>query len=476
MKKVLAIFLAVLFVTLPLAVSAENVYGDMDGNGVVDSVDVIKLARHIGLWSGYESVNETLADVNGDGKITLLDNIVLARHWAGWRSYAELPYKGDVKGFIDENITIRGNLNNVYNKLNSDEKVVVTYLGGSVTAGFGATSYEPDGPSWRGRTFAWLQKNFPDASLVHNNVAIGSTGSHLGAYRTQLDVIDKNTDLLFIEFCVNDVYCGTADAGLATLFYEQIIRQVREALPECEIIAVFTRDIYSVATKGKTSIAKTHDAVCAKYGVTSIDVGHELSQVLNYSKDNWSSYVKDEVHPLDAGYEIYADLIIKYLEKYLADKEVVSNYSNKIVNYTPPVDYVDARNATTKLETVQLNTTKVFESSTNINVDSSTRYDASNLTGYIYPTSADNEVVFKFTGTAVDILASEQYIEYSIDGGATVKKQLTKSAPPYTPYVLIDGLEPKEHTLKIKFLGSSGTGDISSSNKILAFFVRGIKE
>lgn len=477
MKKVLALFLAVLFVMAPLAVSAESVYGDVDENGAVNSVDVIKLARHLAGWGGYESVNETFADVNGDSALTPLDNIVLSRHWAGWSAYGILPFTGEIvqKEIIDENITVRSDLSNVYNKLTSDEEVVVTYLGGSVTYGFGTNT--PEQTSWRALTYKWLTDNFPDANLKQNNVAIGGTGSHLGAFRTQLDVIDKNTDLLFVEFCVNDSYCGTAKAGLATLFYEQIIRQVREELPDCQVIAVFTRDIYSVATHGKTSIARMHDAVCERYGITSIDVGHELSQALNYSSADWDMYFDndDVVHPADGGYKVYADLIIKYLDKYLADEDVVAEYTSEIVEYAMPEGYSDARNATTKLETVQLDSTSVLYSSKGIGVNSTAKYQASNLTGYIYPTAADNEVVFKFTGTAVDILASSQYIEYSIDGGKPVTKKFNADVDPNPPFYLVDGLEPTEHTLKIKFLGSNGTGDVSSSNMIRAFFVRGIK-
>ncbi len=474
MKKVLALFLAVLFVLTPVAVSAETIYGDVDGNGKVTSADVATLARHIAQWTGYETVDETIADVNGDGSVTPLDSIILTRHWAGWSAYATLPYAGEVKGVLDENITVRSDLSNVYNKLTTGEEVVVTYLGGSVTYGFGTST--PEQTSWRALTYNWLTTNFPNANLKQNNVAIGGTGSHLGAFRTQVDVIDKNTDLLFVEFCVNDSYCGTAKEGLATFYYEQIVRQVRENLPECQIISIFTRDFYSVATKGKTSVARMHDAVCEKYGITSIDVGHELSQALGYSSADWDLYFdnNDVVHPADGGYKVYGDLIIKYLSEYLANEDIVSEYSNEIVNYTMPVGYADTRNATAKLETVQLKTKDVLYSSKGIGVDSSTKHNASNLTGYIYPTSADNEVVFKFTGTAVDLFANAQYIEYSIDGGSAVTQQIVSRDDGVFP--LIDGLKPTEHTLKIKFLGKTGTGDISSSNMIKAFLVRGIKD
>jgi len=67
-------------------------FGDVDVDGKVDSIDVIKLARHLATWTGYENINMTNADVDGDGEITVSDSAILARHWAGWIKYQDLPY------------------------------------------------------------------------------------------------------------------------------------------------------------------------------------------------------------------------------------------------------------------------------------------------------------------------------------------------------------------------------------------------
>lgn len=66
--------------------------GDVDTDGKVNSVDVIKLARYLADWDGYDTINEVNSDVDADGEITVSDSAVLARHWAGWISYATLPY------------------------------------------------------------------------------------------------------------------------------------------------------------------------------------------------------------------------------------------------------------------------------------------------------------------------------------------------------------------------------------------------
>jgi len=65
-------------------------YGDVDGNGTVNSRDVTALERWIAGWPG--EVNKDAADVNSDGIINSRDVTVLERHFAGWPGYETLPY------------------------------------------------------------------------------------------------------------------------------------------------------------------------------------------------------------------------------------------------------------------------------------------------------------------------------------------------------------------------------------------------
>ena len=67
------------------------VYGDVNGDGVVNSRDVMILERWIAGWP--VEINENASDVNGDGVVNSRDVIVLDRHFAGWPGYETLPYK-----------------------------------------------------------------------------------------------------------------------------------------------------------------------------------------------------------------------------------------------------------------------------------------------------------------------------------------------------------------------------------------------
>ena len=122
----------------------------------------------------------------------------------------------------------RAGLPNFFAKANTaGAEVKVGYLGGSITAQ----------PGWRPKTLAHFQKTFPAAKFSEINAAIGGTGSDLGVFRLQQDVLDAKPDLLFVEFAVND---GLASPEQIFRCMEGIVRQTWRTLPQCDIAFVYT--------------------------------------------------------------------------------------------------------------------------------------------------------------------------------------------------------------------------------------------
>ena len=69
-------------------------YGDVNGDGKVNPIDDMILARYLAKWQGYDAmVDLSAADTNSDGNITPIDDMILARHLAKWNGYEILPYK-----------------------------------------------------------------------------------------------------------------------------------------------------------------------------------------------------------------------------------------------------------------------------------------------------------------------------------------------------------------------------------------------
>lgn len=77
---------------------------------------------------------------------------------------------------------------------------------GSVTLGFIGGSITEQNPKnrWPEYVSAWFTKTFPDVRITLENAAIGATGSELAVFRVERDLINRNCDIVFIEFAVND--------------------------------------------------------------------------------------------------------------------------------------------------------------------------------------------------------------------------------------------------------------------------------
>ena len=72
------------------------VLGDVNNDGVIDTLDRMALNRYLANWDGYDanSINMAAADVNGDGIVDTLDRMTLNRHLANWEGYESLPCAG----------------------------------------------------------------------------------------------------------------------------------------------------------------------------------------------------------------------------------------------------------------------------------------------------------------------------------------------------------------------------------------------
>jgi len=99
--------------------------------------------------------------------------------------------------FSQDDLHIRNGLKRFSSKIKktNGNQLTVAFLGGSIT--------QADN-GWRDKVFVWLQQQYPAVRLKQINAAIGGTGSDLGVYRMDEQVMKYKPDLLFIEFAVND--------------------------------------------------------------------------------------------------------------------------------------------------------------------------------------------------------------------------------------------------------------------------------
>ncbi|HLK55412.1 MAG TPA: GDSL-type esterase/lipase family protein [Chthonomonadaceae bacterium] len=208
-------------------------------------------------------------------------------------------------------VETRSGLPNVFIKLKLGRPITIAYFGGSITAGAGASDAAKT--SWRAKTTAWFKTQFPKAAITEVDASIGGTGSSLGAFRLQRDVLDKNPDLVFVEYAVNDM--GTPDETVDRAM-DGIVRQIRRDKPYADICFIYTlhKDMLADFKAGKLPpIILRHEYVAAHYRLASVDLGAAAAERIQAGQLTWDAFSKDVCHPTDAGYQLYADTLTGFL-------------------------------------------------------------------------------------------------------------------------------------------------------------------
>ncbi|HZS09740.1 MAG TPA: SGNH/GDSL hydrolase family protein [Blastocatellia bacterium] len=197
----------------------------------------------------------------------------------------------------------RRNIGLFFDKLRAGKAVSVAYLGGSITAGAGAS--DPARTSYRALVTGWLREQYPQAAITEVNAAVGGTGSAYGAMRVRRDVIAQKPDLVFIEFAVND-WNETEKTVRESL--EGIIRQLLLHPQPPEIVLIY-------ATRAnREARVEWHEAVAEYYSLPSINLEPSTSRLIEKEELSPEAFWKDGVHPVDLGHKHYADVIIRFLE------------------------------------------------------------------------------------------------------------------------------------------------------------------
>ncbi len=221
-----------------------------------------------------------------------------------------------------QEVRTRGGLPNFFQKAQTTgAEVKIGYLGGSITAQKG----------WRVQTLAHFQKAYPQSTFTEINAAIGGTGSDLGVFRVQQDVLSKGPDLLFVEFAVND---GGTDPQRIIRCMEGIVRQTWKANPKTDICFVYTltEALSPPMLEGKLQrSASAMEKVADFYGIPSITLGMEVAKLAKAGKLLWKAplpktdadkaalgdlfvFARDGVHPHDStGQVLYTQAIVRSL-------------------------------------------------------------------------------------------------------------------------------------------------------------------
>lgn len=164
-------------------------------------------------------------------------------------------------------------------------------IGGSITQA---------GKGWIGE---WLTKQFPESNVTAINSGMSATGSGLGIFRIERDIIDHQPDLVAIEYCVND---GSRSDEEAIRTVESMVVRLRQ-LPNPPAIFFIT-----AAAKGGVKFQR-HRAVAEHYGIFEVDLQAAVDADLAKRNLPWETYFGDAVHCNEAGNAFYTETISRAL-------------------------------------------------------------------------------------------------------------------------------------------------------------------
>ena len=355
---------------------------------------------------------------------------------------------------MDTMINYRASLEHTYRRLTEDKELTIAYFGGSVTAGHGASN--ANRYSWRALVGKWFSTEFPDAEIRNINLALGESGTYLGAYRVPLDVITAQPDLLFIEYSINDFYYKSTYQQAASQ-YETIIREVKTALPDTDIVTILVTDRSCLGTNQLGMLhtqAQAHEDIAKAYHIPTIHAGHYLAATAEYSYANWNKYAIDVVHPNNAGYEVYFQIIREFLRKSLLDTDFSLPQQQFVMSPIISDSLFDGnRNVIIPSQTILAESEAL--GGTGVTWVDELSYSNTNSRGRFLFDHADDTLAFKFNGTEVAAYLmngdTRDPLLVSIDGSEY--KKVTRDK--HNPTMLASGLKSGEHIVKIKMQNAS---------------------
>lgn len=189
------------------------------------------------------------------------------------------------------------------------QKLTVGFIGGSITE----ARVEYNWPEFVAR---WLMHRYPDVRLFVENAAIGGTGSDLGLFRAQRDLVERGCDLIFVEYAVNDEPVAT---DIRMKSREGLLRKL---LSQCQadvvLVYTFMHEMFNDMNEGKTpsGIAEL-EQLAQRYQLNAVWMGLHAFRRYQGGVLRYDQWLPDNLHPRELGSSCYAETVIALLEHLL---------------------------------------------------------------------------------------------------------------------------------------------------------------
>jgi len=336
-------------------------------------------------------------------------------------------------------------------KHNTNDTLNIAFFGGSITQAENG---------WRDKTFSWLQHQYPHNKFKQINAALGGTGSSLGVYRLNDQVLKYKPDLLFVEFAVNDF--DFSRTNILTSM-EGIVRKTFAANGKTDICFVYTitENMYRLYNNDSVpGSIQTMEEVARYYNIPSINLGLNIVRLANektlfikgsqpFSNDS-CFFSNDGVHPYsETGHQQYFKTISTALNQLFA-KEIVSKHV-KVKPY-----YSDGLQNSTIMDVQPYMLKGNVESIKKFPEDIAQKFIANMPNTYLLSDTIQ-QIAFSFTGNQIG------FMDVLAPSSAQIVVYIDKDAPRYinrfdkycfyfsrVHWFFIDGLTNGKHHISIK--------------------------
>ena len=237
-----------------------------------------------------------------------------------------------IRSYAPDNDETNDRLRMVFCKAARGEEITIAAIGGSITEGSHAKSWNEVGNNateynddlggekcWFERVGDWFREQFPNTKINTINAGIGATPSFLGTFRLDQMVMAHNPDLVTVEFAVND---PTADAYLLKdeIFesYESIIRRLLE-----KGIAVM---IIILVNQNGNSHQNVHLELADHYNIPAVSYHNAIFPDGELVCDDWTRLSPDDIHPNNVGHALLGLCVSNYLDNVLESTDFSLDY------------------------------------------------------------------------------------------------------------------------------------------------------
>lgn len=202
-------------------------------------------------------------------------------------------------------------LKEFFKKADAGGSLTVGFFGGSVTAG----SNSSEGKCYANNVTEWLNNQFSKAEINKLNAGKGATGSLVGVYRMDEELLSKKPDLIFIDFSVNDALEQERDGVISKEPYEGV---VRKAVASGAAVVLFC-----ICNENKKTLKDLHCEIGKHYGLPVISMVDSIYPLIESGRMKWTDYSNDSLHPINYGHKLLS-LIIEYYLSCVMGEEVDS--------------------------------------------------------------------------------------------------------------------------------------------------------